>query len=156
MERVFKHYYFIIRGSEKISIQDIFLLGVTAGAVITDLREEKIKNKWILGGILFGIGIRILEEGVYGLLFAFLGMSVPLVLLWIAFCERWIGAGDIKLFSVLGSILGMGRILECMMAALLFGAFYAAICRLAGRKKKTIRLSIPILCSVFCGIGGLY
>ena len=124
--------------------------------MITDLREEKIKNKWIIGGLVLGLTIRIFQEGVCGLLSAFLGIAVPLVLLWIAFCERWIGAGDIKLFSVLGSILGMGRILECMMAALLFGSLYAAIWRVTGRKKKTIRLSIPILCSVLCGIGGLY
>ena len=132
------------------------MLGITAGAVVTDLREQKIKNSWILGGLVVGIGIQISGKGSIGVFSALLGIIVPPVLLWTAFCEHWIGAGDIKLFSVLGSILGIGRILECMMAAMVFGILYAMICWSVNKKKKTIRLAVPVLCSVICGIGGIY
>lgn len=135
---------------------EIGLFLMTAGAVVTDLKEQKIKNKWIGLWMTVGIAIAIYQNGVRGFFGAMGGILLPIFLLWCAFYIRKLGAGDIKLFSAIGSFLGIGRILECMMAAMIFGLIFMGIARIIGRKKKTIRLSIPIFFSVLCGIGGIY
>lgn len=135
---------------------EIELFLMTAGAVVTDLKEQKIKNKWIGLWMTVGISIAIYRDGVKGFVSAAGGILLPIFLLWCAFYIRKLGAGDIKLFSAIGSFLGIGRILECMMAAMIFGLIFMGIARIIGRKKKTIRLSIPIFFSVLCGIGGIY
>ena len=135
---------------------EIGLLVMTAGAVWTDLKEQKIKNKWIGPWTLAGIALGGYQGGAGGLVSSLGGMMLPVFLLWWAFCLKKMGAGDIKLFCAAGSFLGIGRILECMMTAMVFGAIFIGISKTAGRKKKTIRLSLPVFCSVLCGIGGIY
>jgi len=56
---------------------------------------------------MFGYGFR----GVY----YFLGnISIPIILLYLLFQMRVLGAGDIKLFSMIGSILTTEELFRCM------------------------------------------
>ena len=137
-------------------MQNTFLLVMTAGAVITDLKEQKIKNKWIFLWILIGLGMKSWNGGIAGFFLSLGGILVPVLIFWGAFLTRKIGAGDIKLFSAVGSFLGISSILECMMAAMVTGAVLGLLKRFLCGKKTTIHLSVPILISVFCRIGGIY
>ena len=49
-------------------------------------------------------------------------MLLPLLLLFPLFLFRMMGAGDIKLLSVLGGLLGTGTILRSMICSFLLGA----------------------------------
>ncbi|MCI7812415.1 MAG: A24 family peptidase [Lachnospiraceae bacterium] len=137
-------------------MQNILLVLMSFGAVLTDLREKKIKNIWVIFWTIVGAATRIYHDGMMGAWSSIWGILIPILLLWGGFCMRQIGAGDIKLFSALGSFLGIQDILECMMFALSFGLIFAIANRIMGKKKKTIRLSVPIFFSVLCRIGGLY
>ena len=57
----------------------------------------------------------------------FLGGSLlPLLLLGVLFYFRMLGAGDIKLFCVVGGFLGAMDLLKCMLAAVVFGAVWSS------------------------------
>ena len=96
------------------------LIGIVA--VIQDVRSEKISNWLILIGLILGLSYDIEKMGARGILFWLGGMSIPFVFLFILYFFRTIGSGDIKLFCVFGSFLGIFPILKCIIVAFLIGA----------------------------------
>ncbi len=60
------------------------------------------------------------QEGTY--ISGLLGAVFPIIIMWPLFYIRALGAGDIKLLSVLGSFYGYKVILSFMVISLFFGA----------------------------------
>lgn len=88
-----------------------------------DLRTAKVDNGWILFCLAIDAAVRGLAEGGAGILRFAAGAVIPLVLLGWLFAFRMLGAGDIKLFSALGGIMGVGNIGKCILFSLFLGAF---------------------------------
>ena len=86
-------------------------------AVYTDLTQTRISNRLICCGILFGFLYRAVTEGGMGVFFFFVNISIPAILLNLLFQMRALGAGDIKLFSMLGAFLLTEQLLKMMVAA---------------------------------------
>jgi prepilin peptidase CpaA len=61
-----------------------------------------------------GLLINTFEYGVQGLKSSLFGLFVPMLLLGVLFYLKLIGAGDIKLFSAIGALLGGNFILYGM------------------------------------------
>lgn len=167
-------------------LQKVCLLFVACSAVLSDVSRGKIYNELILTGIFMGAVCQILDQGVCGILWFLGGLAAPVVLMWPLYFFRMIGAGDIKLFCALGSILGIPGIFCCMFYSLLLGGGMAAVLvvkrgnllkrlgclkcymdRMAGthvwepyRKKNDkdgeFYFSLPVLVSVLFAIGGMY
>lgn len=93
-------------------IKIILLLLLVSIATYTDIKENKIKNKQISLFILLGIVLSILLDGFSGLKDSLLGIIVPFLLLFIFFVFRMLGAGDIKLFCAIGSIMGVSFVIN--------------------------------------------
>ena len=162
------------------------VLLLTVGAAGMDLRTQKISNIWLCGGWLSGLGHQFLTDQIRGLGSFAAGSFLPAALLWILFLFRMIGAGDIKLLSVLGGIMGVPDILICMIWSVIFGAVLSAailiICgdlsrrltyftnyfklyfrtgkripyRREGSRPEHIHFSVPVLMGVLLWIGGFY
>lgn len=109
---------------------------ITGVAVLMDLYEMKIKNVWILISLLAGFFYDLWRGGWTGAAFFISGAGIPLVILGWLFYFRMLGSGDIKLFCVLGSIMGPVHILGCIWYAFLTGGI--------------ISLAILIFCGGFC------
>ena len=69
-------------------------------AVVTDFRERRISNRLIASGLFLGLALRILVEGSAGVVHFLVNISIPVIMLFLLFQMRALGAGDIKLFSV--------------------------------------------------------
>lgn len=97
---------------------------VTAAAVaaIMDLRTGKVDNGWILFCTVVEISVCFLREGPAGMGKQIMGMLLPALIFAPLFLFHMIGAGDIKLFSVLGGIMGTEKIFRCIMYAVICGA----------------------------------
>ena len=91
-------------------------------AVYTDLTQTKISNRLIICGILFGFLYRVVTEGSMGIFFFLINLSIPVILLNLLFQMRALGAGDIKLFSMLGTFLSTEQLLWVMTGAFMFCA----------------------------------
>lgn len=160
------------------------LSGIVLAAVCGDLRSGRIPNRLIVAGLLVGMICQIVQHRVAGLVLFLGGSQLPVLLLGVLFYFRMIGAGDVKLFCVVGGFLGAPGLLRCMALAGIFGAIWSAgilwkrhlwterigyfVQYVSGYAKNRhwksyldgvdeagkIPLSLPILASVLCYVGG--
>lgn len=97
---------------------------ILLAAVFCDLKTWKIRNECIFFGVAMGIYYMILEQSYISSLF---GMLLPIFLLWPLFYIRALGAGDIKLFSVLGIFYGYQKIVSFIIVAFIIAAIISII-----------------------------
>lgn len=109
-----------------MNMKQLFLLLYLFTAVLEDFRSCKIPNRWILFGL--GIGtLALLEEREALYLDYVIGCILPLILLFLLYCIRVLGAGDIKLLMVCGLFLGKDAVLQVIAGSFLFGGIYAFV-----------------------------
>ena len=169
-----------------VIVSKVLLLTITGVAVLMDLYQMKIKNIWILFSLLAGLGYDLYRGGLNGAAFFISGTGIPLVILGWLFYFRMLGSGDIKLFCVLGGIMGPIHILGCIWYAFLAGGlislalliccggisqriqylaeYLEAYIRTGERKSyyrtgavwENIHFTVPIFMSVMLYMGGMY
>ncbi len=96
-------------------------------AALSDIRTSQISNRLILAGLSMGILFRLWEEGPFGIFKFFIYVTVPIIVLFFLFLMRVLGAGDIKLFSVISGICGFREWVSCIIAAFIIGAVLAVV-----------------------------
>ena len=107
-----------------MSVPGFLALIAALGAVEMDLRSRRISNLWLAACWAAGLCVQMTPGG--GGIPAFLeGSALPLLLLAVLFRFRMLGAGDIKLLSVLGGLMGSPAVLFCIFWSFLFGALFS-------------------------------
>ena len=104
-----------------------FLILISVLSVISDFRGKRIPNYLICSGWAVGLLYQIVLKGLSGLYFFLFGSLVPIFILFVLFIFRMLGAGDIKLLSVLGGFLGSNATFVCIILSFLFEALIAII-----------------------------
>lgn len=99
----------------------ILLLGILVSAVITDLRTYRIPNFLILSGLLSGLLQVTLTEGLMALLTAIVNASIICVSLLLLYFIKALGAGDVKLFSVIAVFVGLKPTYRILLCSLVIG-----------------------------------
>lgn len=92
-----------------------------------DLKSYKISNHLIIFGLIIGILFNFFEYGWTSISISFLGILLPILLLFPLFLIKALGAGDIKLFSVLGSFYGVTYVFKIIVAAFIIGAVMSLV-----------------------------
>ena len=154
----------------------LFPVAVAGISVIMDIRTAKVDNGWILFSMFIGMFIRVWQKGIAGLGHFVMGSVTPLFLI-VLFVFGMIGAGDIKLFCVLGGILGPGAVLKCIFSSFIspddeeklcvfFFIRYAETTVTTGKitpyrkgnisAPENFHFTVPILVSVLLYAGGIY
>ncbi|MCU6761891.1 Flp pilus assembly protein%2C protease CpaA [uncultured Roseburia sp.] len=101
--------------------KDLLLQLIISGAVIMDCRKGRIKNWLIAAGLLAGIMIQILEREIQpARLLA--GVLFPVLCCSGLFIIRALGAGDIKLFMVIGVFQEFKYLVTCIVFSFAAGA----------------------------------
>ncbi|MFZ5645878.1 MAG: A24 family peptidase [Bacillota bacterium] len=86
----------------------IILMSVLLGfALYYDIKENKIKNIFTLPAAIAGIAVNAYENGFEGIIFSIKGWIVPIACLVFFYLINVMGAGDIKFFASIGSIMGL-------------------------------------------------
>lgn len=162
------------------------LVVFTTAAVCMDLNQERIDNRLIGSGWFLGCVYQVVQHGLKGIGLFFAGSIIPIVLLYILFWFRMMGAGDIKLLSAVGGFMGPWSSLVCVGLSLVFGAIISlAILILCGNfslrlryftnyisqltitgkrvpymekgpRMENIHFSVPVLMAVLVFVGGFY
>lgn len=109
------------RGEADESGMDLMLQMILTAAVIMDFRAGKIKNWLIVLGLSVGC---VLQIGVNQIPWYQVagGMVVPILLFYILFRMHALGAGDIKLFCVIGCFWTFQNLMTCILFSLMAGA----------------------------------
>ena len=86
------------------------------------MHTGRISNRWIAGGLCAGYLQCFLSYGWQGCFHFFLRFFVPIILLYLLFSIRVLGAGDIKLFSVICCCMGVHDFFRVFTASFIVGA----------------------------------
>lgn len=118
-------------------ITALLLISMLMIIVVTDLSYMVIPNKILLFFLPFFIFLRILSpldpwyNAVFGAVIGFL-----LIALIIFFSKGGMGAGDMKLFGVLGVVLGLGNVLLTFFIAACLGAIIGSVLMIVKRVNR--------------------
>ena len=113
---------------EVLNIVSVSLLyGIVIAAVIQDLARMKIRNRLILVGLIIALICRILQGGLRVVPLCLGNIIFPVVLLYILYLAGILGAGDIKLFSVIGCFLKFYELVYCIVMSFAAGALLALL-----------------------------
>lgn len=110
-------------------------------AALQDIFAGKVTNRLIATGLVTGLVFQVMEHGAWGIWFFLGNISVPIVLLYLLFQMRALGAGDIKLFSVVGSIWNVKILFATIIASFLTAAFLS-LCKLLYHGNLISRLCV--------------
>lgn len=167
-------------------VEKIFCLLFAGVSMMLDLRSEKVSNKWIFAGVVFAIIWKLWTGGWKDGLFCFAGLLTTFVILSPLFAARMLGTGDIKVFMVLGGIVGAETGIRLIIGSFLIGGvevlfvvllrrnLKARICYFLsylkaafltrtilpylapGKSPENIHFTVPMFICVLLYAGGLY
>ena len=129
----------------------IICYGIVLMAVVYDIRFRKIPNRFILIGLAAGLLRRVVLEGKVGILTGLLSFLLPILFLYFFFLLGALGAGDIKLFSIIAIFLNAKQILWCGLWTFVMGGVWSLMCVMHNllcknrEKIHTIPFSVAIL-----------
>jgi prepilin peptidase CpaA len=103
------------------------LLCVLLFSVISDLKDSKIRNIYVFSVVLVGVAMNAYFYGFRGIKLSVIGMAVPILFLGVFFYAKLLGAGDIKLFSAIGALLGWKFVLYSMAYSFIFAGIFAFV-----------------------------
>lgn len=110
--------------------QTVFLLRLVLALIITifatiqDLKSYKIKNELVIFAFATGVMCIILSLLYGGEVKNYVcGIVVGFIVTFILFLIRAIGAGDAKLLTVIGFIVGYKMTMKTILLSLVFGLF---------------------------------
>ncbi len=109
----------------EVKIALLFL--VIVSAVYNDIRSFKIKNLVTYPAVVLGIFINTYLYGIEGFKDTIIAVFIPIIVLFIFFALRMLGAGDIKLYCAIGAIMGWKFIVACLAYSFIFGGFISVI-----------------------------
>lgn len=126
-------------------------------AVAADFSEMRISNRLIASGLLWGLALRVMTEKGAGIIHFLVNISIPVILLFLFFQLRALGAGDIKLFSVTGAFLTTEQLIELIIMSFLVACVAGSIKMLRqkgiagifGKQKTLLHFSASILTAYF-------
>lgn len=138
-----------------ISYSIMFILLVFS--IVSDMKISKIKNAYVLVSGAAGISINTYRSGAEGFKLSAAGIVLPIILLWIFFYMGLLGAGDIKLFSAIGALVGWREGLYIMAYSILV-AGVVSIVKLHGSGElingfRTLGRELKLF--AFGGLGGI-
>ncbi len=122
-------------------VKTLCVLALALSALITDIKTKKIKNSINFSFMFLGIAANAADGGLVGVSRSVLGIAAPLVLLVPLYALGMLGAGDVKLFSAVGAIMGAGFTAATTVISFLFGgAIGAALMVIKGHGRYRFRV----------------
>lgn len=103
--------------------------GLVLMAVGMDLKSMRISNRLIFIGLGISFVRRLICEGIWGVFTGIFLISFPVILLYLLFLAGALGAGDIKLFSLIGGFVNFKTLVWCMIFSFCFAGVFS-ICKM--------------------------
>lgn len=127
---------------------------VPLAAVIAyhDIRYRRIPNALVLSTLFSGLVTNLHLGGRSGLISSLAGCALAFGLMFLQYCFGAMGAGDVKLFAAIGSLIGVQLVIQTFFIVLLTGCVVATISMLrAGVVRQTMVNVWLILHSLLLG-----
>ena len=83
------------------------LYAILIVAVVQDITSMRISNRLIIMGLFLSMAFGIVLGGMPRIIQVLLNISIPVIMLYLFYLIGVLGAGDIKLFSVIGGFTNL-------------------------------------------------
>jgi prepilin peptidase CpaA len=108
-----------------LEVHLVLLLALLATAIAIDVRSHRIPNVLVGAGLATGIALQLLLPAGWGALYALKGAAVGFAFFVPLYALRTVGAGDVKLMTMVGTFLGPSGTVDAALATLLAGGLLA-------------------------------
>src|SRR5215211_618408 len=131
----------------------IVVLAPLAVAVIYfDVRYRRIPNLLVVTALIAGLTLNTLFGGLHGMTSSLLGFVLAFVPMLLMHIFGAMGAGDVKLFGAVGTILGVGLVpITFVLVAMLGGALAIYTTLRAGTVLSTLHGVLRIFVGILPG-----
>src|ERR1043166_3638032 len=90
-----------------------------------DVRYRRTPNAFVLATLFSGLIINSIYNGLNGTLMSLGGCAIAFVLMFVLHIFGAMGAGDVKLFAAIGSLMGINLVLPTFLVVILTGGALA-------------------------------
>ena len=90
------------------------LYAILIVAVVQDITSMRISNRLIIMGLFLSMAFGIVLGGMPRIIQVLLNISIPVIMLYLFYLIGVLGAGDIKLFSVIGGFTNLKTLTDYM------------------------------------------
>ena len=132
----------------------IIALLVPLAAIITyyDVRYRRIPNAFVIATLASGLIVNTIYGGLNGVLASLGGCAIAFILMFILHVFGAMGAGDVKLFAAVGSLVGTHLVLPTFLVVILTGGALALLLMLhRGAVRATMQRVLQILVGLLPG-----
>jgi prepilin peptidase CpaA len=105
----------------------VMLIGLLLFCSVTDLSMRRVPNAVLLPALMTALFLNSVVDGLGGLVDSIAGLAVGLLMLMPLHVLGRMGAGDIKLLGVVGSILGAWGAIVAGLATMMAGGILALV-----------------------------
>lgn len=127
----------------------IMLIPMTVLITYWDVRYRRIPNELVLVTLIGGLTLNTIFDGPHGLLISLAGFAFAFGLMFFLHAFGTMGAGDVKLFSAIGAVVGVSSVLPTLMVVALTGLVFAICKMIYSRRTLTTMLGVT---QVFYGL----
>lgn len=136
----------------QIIVSILFLVPITALITYYDVRFRRIPNAFVLATLLSGLILNITGGGWEGAMISLKGGALAFGLMLFLHIFSAMGAGDVKLFGAIGSVIGVSSVFETFLIVLVTGGVLAVIVSLRnGKLRETWNRVFLIFINLFSG-----
>ncbi|HEX8127668.1 MAG TPA: prepilin peptidase [Pyrinomonadaceae bacterium] len=114
---------------------------IPLAVVITyyDARYRRIPNAFVLATLIAGLSVNTIMNGTAGALASIGGCAFAFALMFMLHIFGAMGAGDVKLFAGIGSVVGVSLVLPTFLVVVLVGGALAVVTMIrAGTVRETL------------------
>src|SRR5215813_3392192 len=118
----------------------------------SDIRHRRIPNAYVLAILINGLLMNTIINGIDGALRSVEGTALAFALMFALHIFGALGAGDVKLFGAVGSVIGVNSVLPTFVIVVITGAVLALIFAVnQGTLRTTLRRVLNILVGLMPG-----
>jgi prepilin peptidase CpaA len=131
---------------------EMFLVPLAVLIIYYDVRYRRIPNPFVIATLISGLTVNITFAGMNGAVNSLGGCLLAFLLMFMLHVFGGMGAGDVKLFAAIGSVIGAHEVLPTFLVVLLTGGVLAIVSVLrTGIFKTTMIRVLQILVGLLPG-----
>jgi len=113
--------------SPSTTVFQLVLVPLAVLIIYHDVRYRRIPNPFVIATLISGLTINFAIGGLHGGLNSIGGCVLAFILMFILHVFGAMGAGDVKLFAAIGSIIGAPLVLPTFVVVVLTGGLLALV-----------------------------
>lgn len=138
--------------SPTATVFEFFLVPLAVLVIYNDVRYRRIPNPYVLATLISGLTLNFAMGGLQGGLNSISGCVLAFILMFILHVFGAMGAGDVKLFAAIGSVIGVQLVLPTFVVVVLTGGLLALFTTLrSGVFRTTMFRVLQILVGLLPG-----